>query len=201
MTQITTLKWTSQSNDRTKYHGTGVKRAYWKPFKTHLHSIYEKDTFDGVYITAVDGMPEVDTMLEIGSDLGRSTAWWCLKASNIDVYEYGEEYISFCRSQANNLMKHGPIRNIEWHETNGEPAIKVLESISKQYDCIKFIDTHFTQYTIDLLCSKLKHGGIMLLHDLSRGQCNGSIQSIVANNDYLTLQNGYKNSISVIKYK
>lgn len=200
MTQITTLRWINKSSG--KFHGTGVLRGYWRPHrqKTHDH-ILQPELFDCVYVNAVKHLDHYSDMLEIGSDLGRSTAWLSSVADNIDVYENNKFYLEFCRGQTNNLVKNGPIKNINWHLSVDASTLDILSSIDKQYDIAKISGIKLCEQ-LDAVKRVVKPGGVLCLFENLRNTiwAKKLYNSLVEDDDF-TLLKGPQATLILTKYK
>ena len=139
-------------------------RPCWVYFKRQNPGYTIKDK-DSAYKHFAKSKLNVQSLCEIGSDMGRSTAWLSNIAQNIDVYEQDTSYIELCKQQCYRQQKqYGPIRNVNWKNTDNISITQVLETLPKQYDAIKLANRNIKQY-IPLLLKKLKPNGVLLLKE------------------------------------
>ena len=89
-TETTTYRWI-KAHKRTN---TPVFRGYWDIHRDHNPG-FARRVVDPIYKSLIDRISthHYESMCEIGSDLGRSTAWFSKIASNIDVYDCNKDYI------------------------------------------------------------------------------------------------------------
>ena len=112
-------------------------RPFWNIFKSQRPG-FSHYRLDVAYQAVVHQDLNFEWMCEIGSDLGRSTAWFSNIAQNIDVYEQDTRYIEICRKQCQRAqVRYGPIRNVNWHEVEDISINKVLNTLPRKYDAIK----------------------------------------------------------------
>ena len=91
-TETTTYRWI-KAHKRTN---TPVFRGYWDIHRDHNPG-FARRVVDPIYKSLIDRISthHYESMCEIGSDLGRSTAWFSKIASNIDVYDCNKDYMYF----------------------------------------------------------------------------------------------------------
>ena len=143
-----------------------TRRPYWNMFKTKRPG-YSKYRKDSEYNTVLNTGIFVDNLCEIGSDMGRSTAWLSNIAQNIDVYEQDTSYIDICKQQCyRQQKKYGPIRNVNWQEVEDISIKQVIDTLPKQYDAIKLSAEDVTQYVPNML-TKLKNGGYLIIDEVN----------------------------------
>lgn len=144
--------------------GNLTRRPHWALDRSKSLGFTQKHT-DHVYANAVERLEPITNLCEIGSDVGRSTAWLSEVAKTIDVYDKGEFWIELCKSQCYSHQKqYSEIRNVNWHETGDISIIQVLETLPKHYDAIK-LTTHGVLDYVPLLVAKLKTQGCLILHE------------------------------------
>jgi len=144
--------------------GNLTRRPHWALDRSKSQGFTQKHT-DHVYVNAVDRLEPIINLCEIGSDLGRSTAWFSEVAQTIDVYERGNFWIELCKSQCYAHQKqYGQIRNVNWYETGDISITEAIQTLPKQYDAIKFTAFNVLEY-IPLLIAKLKPQGRLILHE------------------------------------
>jgi protein-L-isoaspartate O-methyltransferase len=148
--------------------GGHTYRPFWNVHKAERPNTcrYLADsTYQAVSNTEAD---RIQWLAEIGSDMGRSTAWLSNIAQNIDVYEQDTRYIELCKQQcARQQDKYGPIRNINWIETDFISTMEVLESLPKKYDAIKISANTIVKY-LPTLMTKINEGGTLILDEWDR---------------------------------
>ena len=146
--------------------GNFTRRPHWSVDRSKNPG-YTQRHLDNIYARTVELLQPIDTLCEIGSDVGRSTAWFSEVAQTIDVYERGGFWVELCRSQCYSHQKqYGQIRNVNWHETGNISITEVLKTLPKQYNAIKFTTYDVLDY-IPLLIAKLKPQGTLILHEYS----------------------------------
>lgn len=145
-------------------------RPFWTLFraKNPGYSLQERDVVYKQTVKAIISNPKfqvVDNLCEIGSDLGRSTAWLSSIALNIDVYEQDTSYIDLCKLQClRHQQKYGPVTNVNWYDTGELNIIEVLNRLNRKYDCIKITTLNVVEYVPTLL-ENLKQGGFLLIQE------------------------------------
>ena len=145
--------------------GNFTRRSHWAVDRGKNYG-YAQRVHDHIYARAVRDEDEIESLCEIGSDIGRSTSWFCQIAQNIDVYEQGAFWIDICKNQCYNHQKiYGPIRNINWHNTGSISITKVLQTLPKQYDGIKLATMDVIDY-VPLMIEKLKPKGTLFLQNI-----------------------------------
>ena len=163
-TETTTYRWV-EAHNRTN---TPVFRGYWDIHRDHNPGFAMK-VVDPIYKSLIQRISthHYENMCEIGSDLGRSTAWFSKIASNIDVYDCNKDYIDFCRTQCYNHQKRfGPITNVNWQYTKYDMG-KTIQTLPKKYDCIKLFRHDLAPY-IPMMLTKLKQDGVLILYELDQ---------------------------------
>jgi len=155
---------------RRQIAGQYTDRPFWTLFRTKNPG-YSLQSTDSIYkqtIKCIISNPKfqvVDNLCEIGSDLGRSTAWLSSIALNIDVYEQDTGYIDLCKLQClRHQEKYGPITNVNWYDTGELNIIEVLNRLNRKYDCIKITTLNVVEYVPTLL-ENLKQGGFLLIQE------------------------------------
>ena len=144
--------------------GGHTARSHWAISKIKNPGYTIKDR-DSAYKHLEHSELSVSWLCEIGSDLGRSTAWLSNIAQNIDVYEQDTGYIEICKQQCYaQQKKYGPIRNVNWVKVEDISITQVLETLPKQYDAIKLQTIGVAQY-VPLMLQKLKPNGFLLLKE------------------------------------
>ena len=139
-------------------------RPHWSVNKVQNPGFAVKDR-DLAYRHLKDSNLSADWLCEIGSDIGRSTAWLSNIAQNIDVYEQDTSYIEICKQQCYRHQQHYvPIRNVNWFEVEDISITQVLETLPKHYDAIKLQTVGVAQY-VPLMLQKLKPNGFLLLKE------------------------------------
>ncbi len=183
-------------------NNTGTVKGYWRPWKCNFeHKLNRREIYDPAYTNLCKEIQQVESLLEIGSDLGRSTAWLTEVARNIDVYENTQDYIGFCKIQFNNFTKHtNHISNVVWHTTDSNTALAVLKTVNKRYDCI-VLATEYVTDCVETCKTLLNPGGLLCVHDTRRLYHNVDLSEMIDSDKDLVSQNGVKKTFTVIKYK
>lgn len=198
MTQplITTYRWI-EAHEETN---TPVLRGYWDIHRERNPG-FAKRQHDPVYrnlIKRIYGNYHYDSLCEIGSDLGRSTAWLSSVATNIDVYDRGRDYLHFCKSQCNGHQRRfGPITNVTWHDVKDNTIGETIQKLPKQYDCIKLITYELERY-IPMLKTKIKPTGHLLIWEQDRNYRDRFLAQL--NTHGLEVDNTI-NSVYIVKHK
>ena len=144
--------------------GNFTRRRHWAVDRGKNFG-YALRQHDYIYARAVNNEEEIESLCEIGSDIGRSTAWFCEIAQTIDVYEQGAFWIDICKTQCYNQQKaYGRIRNVNWHDTGSISITEVLKTLPKQYHAIKLATTDVIDY-VPLLMDKLLPKGRLFIHE------------------------------------
>lgn len=165
-TETTTYRWI-EAHERTN---TPVFRGYWDVHRDHNPG-FARRVLDPIYKTLLERISthHYNEMCEIGSDLGRSTAWLSGVASTIDVYDRNRDFMEFCRSQCYNHQKRfGPITNVNWQYTKYDIG-KTIQTLPKKYDCIKLFAKNIGVY-IPMMLTKLKQDGHLILYELDKDE-------------------------------
>ena len=174
-------------------------RPHWIYFKRPNPGYTRKDK-DSAFKHFLKMDLEAESLCEIGSDMGRSTAWLSNIAQNIDVYEQDTSYIELCKQQCYRQQKqYGPIRNVNWKNTDNISITQVLEALPKQYDAIKLTNTNIIQY-VPLLLQKLKPNGFLLLKEYGSKLAKDELVKMLQN-EYNMDFTRHEILISVAKHK
>ena len=146
--------------------GANIIRPFWNIFKKKRPG-FSKYRQDNTYKAVINQYPiDVNWLCEIGSDMGRSTAWMSNIAQNIDVYEQDTSYIDICRTQCySHQKKYGPIRNVNWHNVDFISISEVIDTLPRKYDAIKLSSKNIIQYVPSIL-NKLNDGGYIIFDEL-----------------------------------
>lgn len=159
---ITTYRYL-EAHERSNYP---IYRGYWDIHRNHNPGFASRlgDIQYRQLCKRLEDYTRFNELCEIGSDLGRSTAWLSSCANHIDVWDTGDDYVNFCRSQCYNHQKrYGPITNVSWHTTSNN-IVQVIQDLPKQYDCIKVIQRNL-EPLLPLIKGKVKAGGKFILFE------------------------------------
>jgi len=165
MAKNLTTEWSSSLVLKKISNGGHTYRPFWNIYK-HRRPGYSRYRQDATYsATTSQSLDHIDWLCEIGSDVGRSTAWLSSIALNIDVYEQDTGYIDLCKLQClRHQEKYGPITNVNWYDTGELNIIEVLNRLNRKYDCIKITTLNVVEYVPTLL-ENLKQGGFLLIQE------------------------------------
>ena len=144
--------------------GGHTYRPFWNVHKTERPNTcrYLPDT---CYHAIANVDITIEWLAEIGSDMGRSTAWVSNIAQNIDVYEKDTRYIELCKQQCYRQQNlYGPIRNVNWYETDLISTMEVLDALPRKYDAIKISANNMVEY-LPTLMTKINEGGSLILDE------------------------------------
>lgn len=181
--------------------GGHTYRPFWNIFKTKRPG-FSKYRQDATYnCLTTQPLDHIEWLCEIGSDMGRSTAWLSNIAQNIDVYEQDTRYIDICRGQCySHQLKYGPIRNVNWHEVEDISISKVIDTLPRKYDAIKVSGINVIRY-VPSMFKKLNKGGYLILDELYRGeQTKENLVKMLQYNFEMT-SNRWDSTIIVAKHK
>ena len=192
--ETTNLKWTTGATGEK-----GHSRPYWNLFKSKRPG-FSKYRLDVMYKPLSNLNIEVDSLCEIGSDMGRSTAWLSNIAQTIDVYEQDNFYIDLCKQQCyRHQKKYGPIRNVNWYEVEDISITEVLETLPKLYDAIKISAEQTTQYVPSML-KKLNKGGYLIIDEVGSPEMKNKLVKMLQYDLNFT-SNRWDSLILVAKHK
>ena len=159
---ITTYRWL-EAHERTNYP---IFRSYWDIHRERNPG-FAKRLGDIQYrqlLKRLEDYTQFGELCEIGSDLGRSTAWLSGCANHIDVWDNDSEYMDFCRSQCYNHQKrYGPITSVSWKLTD-KNVVQVIQDLPKQYDCIKVIQSNL-EPMLPVIKGAVKQNGKFILYE------------------------------------
>lgn len=179
--------------------GPNTTRPFWNIFKTKRpgFSKYRQDaTYHAITTQSLD---HIDWLCEIGSDMGRSTAWMSNIAQNIDVYEQDTRYIDICRGQCyRHQLKYGPIRNVNWYEVEDISISEVIDTLPKKYDAIKLSAYNIIQYVPSML-NKLNDGGYIIFDEVDYSMKQEIIKVLQYRFDFTSKR--WDSTIIVAKHK
>ena len=179
--------------------GANIIRPFWNIFKTKRPG-FSKYRQDNTYKAVINQYPiDVNWLCEIGSDMGRSTAWMSNIAQNIDVYEQDTSYIDICRTQCySHQKKYGPIRNVNWHNVDFISISEVIDTLPRKYDAIKLSSKNIIQYVPSIL-NKLNDGGYIIFDELDYSMKREIVKVLQYRFDLTA--NRWDSTIIVAKYK